>query len=401
MAGNEGPLAGGLRKSVVGVLAGAALIASLTVSSAQTQQAPGVSANRILFGQAAVLEGPAAPLGTGMRDGILAAFAEANRAGGVRGRQIELLARNDGYEPTQAIRTVRQLIEQDRVFALIGAVGTPTGTAIAPITRDAGVPLIGLFTGAEALRAPDLRNLVHVRASYFQETEMMVERLTRDLGVTRIGIYYQDDGFGRAGLTGIQQALARRQMALVGEATFERNTTAVKLPLLLLREARPQAIVIISAPAPSAAIIRAAREIALDATIFNISFVGSDALAAAAGPAGVDTFITQVVPLPTDTSIPLVARYQAALAAAVPNAQPGFVSLEGYITGRVALAALERITGEPTRQALLAAVAELGRLDLGGLVLTFGQNRVAGSDTVYLTSIAPNARFRAIETLKD
>jgi ABC-type branched-subunit amino acid transport system substrate-binding protein len=116
----------------------------------------------------------------------------------VKRRSLELVARDDGYEPKKSIEATRKLIEEDKVFALVGPVGTPTSAATQPIASEAGVPFIGAFTGAEFLRAPHKPHVVNLRASYFQETEAMVERLTKDLGVTRIAIFYQDDAFGRA-----------------------------------------------------------------------------------------------------------------------------------------------------------------------------------------------------------
>src|SRR3954447_17583698 len=172
----------------------------------------GVFAERIVFGRAAGAEGPAAPRGLGRREGLLAAFGEVNRAGGVKGRKLELVSRDDGYEPKRSIEATPSLLDDDKVFALVGPVGTPASAATQPIATEAGVPFIGAFAGAEFLRAPQKPAVVNVRASYFQETETMVERLTKDLGVKRIAIFYQDDAFGRAGLVGVQRALERRRM---------------------------------------------------------------------------------------------------------------------------------------------------------------------------------------------
>src|SRR5882672_3547001 len=179
---------------------------------------PGVSADKIVFGQAAVLEGPANALGIGMRDGLTAAFVEANAKGGVKGRKLELVSRDDGYEPNKSIEATKALIDAG-IFALVGPVGTPTSMAAHPIAKEAGVPFIGPFTGGEALRNPYQAHIVNIRASYFQETEVMVERLTKDRGFTKIAIFYQDDAFGRAGLEGTQRALAKRNMKLAAEGT--------------------------------------------------------------------------------------------------------------------------------------------------------------------------------------
>ena len=331
------------------------------VATAAGADAPGVTSERILFGQSAALSGPAADLGAEMRRGILAAFEETNRAGGVGGRRLELRAYDDRYEPEMAIANTLKLIDDDGVFALIGAVGTPTSTATEPIARAAGVPFIAPFTGAEFLRDPALTHVVNVRASYFEETETMVERLIDDLGITRIGVLYQDDSYGRTGLAGVQQALGRRGVELVGTGTYMRNTTAVKTALLGLNRQNPEAIIIIGAYLPSAVFTQWARKLGVDALMFNISFVGSDALATALGPAGEGVYITQVVPFPGGDAIPLLADYRRALVANDATARPSFGSLEGYIAGRLTADVLARAGDTPTRESFLSALTKTAR----------------------------------------
>ena len=377
----------------VGALAAGAL---LTLSAFAAD--PGISADKIVLGQAAPLEGPASALGIGMRDGLLTAFAEQNAKGGVKGRKIELKSRDDGYEPNKSIEASKALLNDDKVFALVGPVGTPTSLAVVPIAAEAGVPFIGPFTGVEALRNPYKPNVVNVRASYFQETEEWVERLTKDLKVERISILFQDDSFGRAGLAGVQKALEKRNMKLASEGTFERNTTAVRAALLEIRKGNPQAVVMVGPYKPCAEFIKLAKQIKMDAVFVNISFVGADALAQELGDAGEGVVVTQVVPFPADTSLPLVADYHKALKAAVPNAAPGFVSLEGYMVGRLVIQALEKLGGEPTRKDLLAAL-QSGTYDIGGMKLTFGPNDSQGSDTVFLTVIDKGGKFKAVTSL--
>src|ERR1700704_1938870 len=360
---------------------------------------PGVSVDKIVFGQAAALEGPAAALGQEMRAGILAAFSEANRAGGVKGRRLELISLDDGYEPNKSIEMTRRLIEVDKVFALVGPVGTPTSAATQPIAAQAGVPFIGPFTGAEFLRNPFQPNVVNVRASYFQETEAMVERLTKDRGVSRISILYQDDAFGRAGLAGVQKALEVRGMQLASEGTFERNTVAVKTALLSIRKGNPEAIIMIGSYKPCAEFIKLARQIKLDALFVNISFVGSNALAKELGPSGAGVIVTQVVPFPDDASIPVVARYQTAMQAVDPDSKLSFGSREGYMVGRLVIMGLEKLPGEPTRQGLLDTILN-SSFDLGGVNLVYGKNENQGMDNVFLTVIQSDGTLKAVSTLK-
>jgi ABC-type branched-subunit amino acid transport system substrate-binding protein len=356
----------------------------------------GVSKDRILFGQVAALTGPAAALGQGMREGILAAFEDANRAGGIQGRKLELKSVDDGYEPEKTIEATKKIIAEDKVFALIGAVGTPTSKAGQPIATEAKVPFIGPFTGAEFLRNPYNRYVVNIRSSYFQETEAWIEHLTKDLGITKIAILYQDDAFGLAGLEGVKKAMAKRNMTLVAEGAFKRNTTAVKSALLEIMKGRPQAIVTVGPYKPVAEFIKIARaQKELNAVFVAISFVGSDSLATELGNQGGGVIISQVVPFPFDKSLPVAESYRAAIAAINPNAKPGFVSLEGYLAGRLTVEALKRIPGEPTREALLDAI-DKAPFDIGGVTLSFGPAKNQGSDQVYFTILQPDGSFKPV-----
>jgi ABC-type branched-subunit amino acid transport system substrate-binding protein len=377
----------------------AALILLSLLGAVPTRADPGVFDDRIVFGQSAALKGPAAALGVGMREGILAAFHEANTAGGVHGRRLELISYNDDYEPEAAIANTNKLIEKDGVFALIGEVGTPTSKAVQPISTERGVPFIGPFTGADFLRDPSLTNVINVRASYGQETEAWIKHLTTDLGVSLIAILYQDDSFGRAGLDGVKRALEKRGLALVAEGTYMRGTTAVKRALLAIRRGHPQAVVMVGAYKPCAEFIKLARMIKLDAVFVNISFVGSEPLAEELRRDGEGVVVTQVVPLPNNTKIPLIARYQRALKSVDPSAKPGFVSLEGYVAGRLVVDALNRSENSITRPGFLATIKNVGVFDLDGVTLAYGPASNQGMDTVYLTVIQSDGSFKAVEKL--
>jgi ABC-type branched-subunit amino acid transport system substrate-binding protein len=360
----------------------------------------GVSADAIVFGQVAALEGPVAALGLGMKTGIEAAFSEVNSIGGVKGRKLSLTSVDDGYEPMRASAMARQLIFRDRVFAMIGPVGTPTSVEVEKVASDAQVPLIGAFTGAEVLRDPDNANVINLRASYFQETAAMVDHLVADLGINRIAVFYQNDAFGQAGLVGVKHALDQRQTALLAEGSYERNTVDVRPALTSIEKANPQAVIMIGAYEPCAEFIRAARAAKFDPIFLNISFVGGESLARALGPIGAGVVVTQVVPFPKDTRIRIVKDYQAALKQLNPNAVPDFVSLEGYLVGRLTIAALSKIDGAVTRTALLDAVRRTENFDLGGLRLQFATGKNQGSDEVFLTVIQPDGSLQAVDRLQ-
>jgi branched-chain amino acid transport system substrate-binding protein len=390
-----------LRTTPMNILALRSVVVSALIvvsGSAGAAADDGVSLDKILFGQVAALSGPAQALGQGMREGLLAAFEEINRAGGVGGRKLALKSVDDGYEPEKTIEATKKIIAEDKVFALVGSVGTPTSKAGQPIASAAKIPFIGPFTGAEFLRNPYNRYVVNIRSSYFQETEAWIEHLTKDLGISKIAILYQDDAFGLAGLEGVNRAMKKRNMALVATGSFRRNTEAIKSALLDIMKAEPEAVVTIAPYKPVAKFIKLARQVKLNAVFVAISFVGSDALAKELAGEGDGVIVSQVVPFPRDKSLPVVASYQAALAALDSKAQPNFVSLEGYLVGRLVVETLKRLPGEPTRENFLDAIA-MAPFDFGGVTLTYGPTKNQGSDQVYFTVLQANGSLKPVTRL--
>ncbi len=360
---------------------------------------PGVSDDEILFGQSAAFTGPAQQLGKEMRLGIQVAFHEANQSGGIHGRQLKLEAVDDAYETDFAFSNTQRLIENTQVFALIGAVGTPTARAASPLAHAAGVPFIAPFTGAEFLRDPELDNVLNLRASYYQETEEMVARLADDLGITRVAVLYQNDSYGRTGLEGTKIALERRGLEPVASWYYPRNTSAVKSAVSRIIEADPEAVIMIGSYEPVARTVELVRRDA-DPVFLTVSFVGSNALANELGDEGQGVYVTQVVPLPHDNSVPVVASYHAALAAYDPNAEPGFVSLEGYLAGRLAIAGLEACGRKLSRDCFIKALHDAATLDIDGMQLQFGPSDNQGSDTVWVTVIDEDGTYRRVDKLE-
>ncbi|MFK7893038.1 MAG: ABC transporter substrate-binding protein [Granulosicoccus sp.] len=361
----------------------------------------GVSQTRVLIGQTAAFDGPAKALGLGMRTGLQAAFHEINQKGGVHGRKIELITYDDGYEPERAIDNTKKLIESDEVFALIGAVGTPTSKASQPIAKTHGVPFVGPFTGAGFLRDDDNAHVVNVRGTYDQETEAWIHHLTEDLQSKRIAILYQDDSFGRAGLSGVQKALDKRGLELVAEGTYKRNSVAVKGALLKIRKAKPDAVVMVGSYKPIAAFVKLARRLRLDSEFVTISFVGSKALAKELGSKGAGVVVTQVVPFHEDSSIRLVHDYHSALAQFDPTAESGFVSLEGYLVGRLFIDALDKAGSDLSREQFMALFQKVVEFDFGGVNLAYGPGDNQGMDRVYLSVLQEDGTYRYVDSLSN
>lgn len=367
------------------------LILCGAVVSSQAMAQTGITDRQVLVGQFAAFSGAAAQLGERLKIGIEAYFKSVNAQGGVNGRQLKLVTRDDGYEPEKSKVAVKALIEEDNVFALIGSVGTPTGIASVPILTEAKVPLIGMFTGAEALRTPFNRQVFHVRGSYFDETERIVQHLTT-LGLKKIAVFYQNDAYGKTGLDGVERALARRQLKLVATGTVERNSVDVAKSLATILAAQPDAIVQISAYKSCAAFIKQARAKGFGGQFFNVSFVGSKALADELGDAGAGVVVSQVVPFPYGGSIPIVREYQQTMMEA-GHKDFDFSSMEGFLTAKVFVEGLKRAGRAPTREGLINGLESIRDWDMGGFSIRYGPGDHIGSEFIDVTTIGRGGRF--------
>jgi ABC-type branched-subunit amino acid transport system substrate-binding protein len=367
----------------------AAVFAAMLAQGAAAED--GVTADRILLGQSVALTGPAAQLGIQMRNGIKAYLDYINAKGGVNGRKLELITLDDGYEPARTVPNTRKLIEQDKVFALVGYVGTPTSLPAVPVFTEAKVPFVGPFTGAEALRVPFNRYIFHVRASYYDETDKIVEQVV-SIGGKNIAVFYQDDPYGQAGLKGVQLATQKRNMKISALGTVERNTVKVEDAVKKINAVRPDAVVMISAYAACAEFIRQMKKAGSTATFYNVSFVGSKALADALGKDGIGVAISQVVPFPWGTAVPVVREYQQ-LSEKAGFTDYNFSAIEGFLVAKVLVEGLRRAGKNLTREAFIGAMEKMQDLDLGGFYVGYSPTNHAGSKFVDLTIIGHDGKF--------
>ncbi len=342
----------------------------------------GVSPGEVLIGMVNAQSGPAAGLGAGMHAGVEAYFARINAEGGVNGRKIRLIVKDDGYEPARSAALTEQLIKDDQVFALLGYVGTPTSRAALPIAAQAEVPYLFPFTGAEFLRTPLKKWAFNLRASYFDETEAIVERISKDLGSQKVALLMQDDSFGEAVKSGLAGALNKRGMSIHAEARIQRNSLEVDRAVAALRLAKPDAIVFVGTYQQLAAAIRQAKASGVRARFFTVSFIGTENFISAAGADGDGVYITQVMPSPDDRSLAVIRDYLAD----IQPSKVGYASLEGYVAAMVFVKALASTGSQPTRAELADALQYLST-DLGGFKVAFSPNNHQGSTAVFLTRV--------------
>ncbi len=347
---------------------------------------------RILLGQSCAMSGPAAQLGLQMNRGARIFFDRLNAEGGINGRTIELRVLDDGYEPDRCAANTDTLIRKENVFALFGYVGTPTSLAALPLVNKAPIPFFGPFTGAEALREPFSRNVFHVRASYYDETGLIVKQLT-GLGLKRIAIFRQDDSYGQAGADGVNRALQAQGLEATATGLVKRNTVDVAAAVAAILPTRPDAIVQISAYKSCAAFVREARKAGYGGTFYNVSFVGTQALADELGKDGLGVVVSQVMPFPFSTTTAISREYIDAVKRAGGDATPNYSSMEGYVCAKVFAEALRR-GGTGGRDALINSLEGLQRFDTGGYVVGFGPKDHRGSTFVELSMLTGDGKVR-------
>jgi ABC-type branched-subunit amino acid transport system substrate-binding protein len=352
---------------------------------------------RFLLGQSCPLTGPAAQLGIQMNRGARIFFDRLNAQGGIAGRRIELKALDDGYEPDRCRANTDTLLTKDDVFALFGYVGTPTSLAALPLANAAKAPFFGPFTGAEALREPFSRYVFHVRASYYDETALIVRQLT-SLGLTRVAVFRQNDSYGQAGLDGVVRALKAQNLEPAAVGLVERNSVDVAAAVKAIVPKAPHAVVQISAYKSCAAFIREARKAGYGGTFYNVSFVGTQALADELGKDGTGIAITQVMPFPFNTTTAISREYLEAVKAAGDGATPNYSSMEGYVAAKVFAEGLRRAGSNPTRDSLIAGLEGLSRFDLGGFLVNFGPRERRGSTFVDLSMLTGDGKVRRCVT---
>ena len=363
-------------------LAGAGLVAAFGLARAQD--------SRIVLGQSAAFSGPAMQLGTQFHAGAKLHFDQLNAKGGVGGRAIEIRQLDDGYEPDRCQANTERLIK-DEVFALFGYIGTPTSLAALPLATSARVPFIAPFTGAMGLREPFKREAFHLRASYDDETALIVKQLI-ELSQNRIGVFYQNDAYGKAGLSGVTKALAARQLKPIAEGTVERNSEDVAAAVAKLAKSGAQAIVQIGAYKACAAFIRQAKQAGYGGKFYNVSFVGTQALADELGKDGAGVVVSQVVPSPYNPARP-VSREFVAAAKQQGRVQANLSSMEGYLAAKLFTEGLKRAGGRPTREALIAALESINE-DFGGYRVSFGPGNHVASKFVELSMLTGDGRVR-------
>lgn len=364
------------------LFASLSLIFSIHFFAVPVRAETGVTDSEIRIGSSLPLSGSVSGLGTGLQEGFQTYFDQVNAKGGVHGRKIVVAARDDGYDPERSAKNAQELINNENSFALFTFVGTPTSRAAVPLARKFGVPYLFPFTGAEFLRTPADPLIFNLRASYFDETETLVDHMVKDLGVKRVAIFAQADAYGDAGLSGVVKALAKRNMKLVGEGRYKRNGSDIGAGYDTIKKSQPEAVILIGAYEPCAEFIKRAKADKLSAKIANISFVGTENLIKATGEAGEGTYVTQIMPSPEHSELPIVQQYRKDMG----KKSLGYTSLEGYVNAAFLTNILEKNGKDLTRANFLKTINQYSS-DIGGLRAAFSPKSHQAFTRVYLTQL--------------
>ena len=370
-----------------------AIFITLLAHPSPARAETGITSDTIVFGQSACFTGPNRNLGLYYRAGILSAFEERNREGGIDGRTLRLLSLDDGYEPEQAAANAERFAAENDVFAVIGGVGTPTAKRIAPVLRSAGIPFVGPFTGADFLRNFDrFPNVINLRAAYLDEVVTMVDYIVNDLGKNRFGVIYQDDAFGRSVLRDYQIALNAHDLPILAKTAHSRNTHAVHAGLFMISKADLDAILIVGSYAANSEIINLSHSLGHDYIVANLSFVLSHELKKLVENHSNKILVTEVIPDPNNTSSLVVQRFLDALRpeygeAETVTALVNEVALEGYILGRFVIDVLERMEGVLTREQFMNVALSPEKVMIDDWTLEFAPGTNTGSRYIRLTNL--------------
>ncbi len=369
---------------------GIALIGLTSLASAD----PGVSDTAITLGMSAPFSGPNAAYGEDMRQTIQGYFEQINKSGGINGRKLNLVTLDDGYETERTVANTQTLIKDKNAFALLSFYGSsPTTEAMNKVFGPAHVPLVGTISGAGTLREPiasnpNSRYMFHVRASYADETEAIVNQMV-SLGLKNIAVFYQNDGFGKAGLDGVTEALKKHKLAPTAVGTVERNSLDVAAAVAAISKVNPQAVVMVTLYKPTAAFVRAMKRSGQNPMFMTLSPVGTEQLVQELGNDARGIGISQVVPYPWNDIVPVVRDYQRL------SSKPGnysYYGLEGYLMARTLVEGLRRAGRDLSRDKLVSALESMSAVDLGGYRINYSPTARQGSRFVELTVIGAGGK---------
>ena len=350
----------------------------------------------LVIGQVAPLTGTIAGTGNEYVAGGAAYFAHVNDNGGIYGRKIRVALKDDSYKPDQTLALTRQMLAEDKPLALFGFVGTGNVLALNKnrVLEDAGIALLAPYTGAQDLREPMNPQIFHIRASYTDETARMVEHL-QSIGLRRFAVMYQDDAFGKSGLAGAEAALQKLGMQAVAKGAYDRaKPEEIDAAVTAIAAANPDAIIMVAVNRASAAFIKKMRAQGSKARLFSISVVNFKELLKNAGEENARGIgISQVMPFPYSTLVPVAREFQSLMAKYQPDKVVSYASMESFIAAKILVEAIRRSGADPTRAKVISQLEKMSSYDVGGFKVSFSPTNRVGSKFVEVTVIGRDGKL--------
>ncbi|SDO18943.1 ABC transporter substrate-binding protein [Polaromonas sp. JS666] len=361
-----------------------ALLALTLAAAGLARAETGVTDTAISIGQSAVFSGPVAATGNNYRRGIELYFEQVNKAGGLFGRKLQLTALDDGYDPKRTAENTKALVEQNKVFALIGYVATANLIAAMPIAEEAKVPLFAPLVGTTSIRLKHNRYLFHVRASYKAELARITQQLAV-VGNDKVAVVYQDSVFGKSNLDTLLELIKAEKLQVVKTLPMAITAQSAADIAAQLKQASPNVIIMIMAGTMSEVLIRDVRGAGLGTPLYTISVGLADAKASAARLNGAlrGVITASIVPSPALERYGIVKEYRKAVGASAGEGD-NYTVLEGYIAAKVFSEGLRRAGRNLTRENFIAALEGVGTLDVGDFRVEYGPGNHNGSSFVEL-----------------
>jgi len=359
----------------------------------------GIYPDKVVLGASLALDGHASYLGIQTLHGALAYLKHVNAKGGIHGRSVEVVAYDDSYDPPKCLINTQKLIIEDKIFALFCYVGTPTTVEVLPLVEDARIPLLGMFTGADALRKPFNRYVINIRPSYYQETREAVRHMVEDLGITKIAVFYQYDAFGFDGLTGTELALKDYDLEPVARGSYTRGSLDVSEGVERIKDCGAEAVFMIGTSGPCIKFMNLLRKEGLNPAYYTVSFMGAREFARNLKSDQELVIMSQVVPPfadDLDLSSSEAASYISLLKQYYPQDTPNLVGLEGFFNARILVEGLRRSGRELSREGFIEAIESLNKFEIApGITVSYGDVDHQGMEKVYFTRFK-NGRFELI-----
>ncbi|MDR3616907.1 MAG: ABC transporter substrate-binding protein [Candidatus Obscuribacterales bacterium] len=354
----------------------------------QVDEKVGITDKEILLGSCASLEGPVAVVGKQVVSGAMLYFNYVNSKGGINGRQIKLLSHDDSYDPDKAVQCFERL-QAEKVFAGACFVGAPPATKYVRLATTHNFPIVGFYTGWDAIYEPFRHNVIGVRASYSDEALAQVNHLW-DVGFRKFAVIYQNDACGAATLEGVKRALKDHGSEIVGQGSFERGSLEVNDAINLVKPNHPEVVVFDGTAPPIVKIIKQCHESGWHPLFSSVSFLPAEAFIKLAGKDAEGTVITQVVPPYDEIQLPTVALYRKLLETATPGQKPTFAQFEGFVDALVVCNGLQEAGRNLTRSNFIKAIESFHNKDIGlgaEFKLNYGPADHKGFDHVCYTIV--------------